>query len=1254
MNRMASDRERENRVLILVPTAKDAAVSNGILGRAGCAVATCQDIGELCAEISLGAGAVLVTDESLKSEESLVVLSAAIDCQPEWSDLPLVLLASGGADSPVAVRALHSLHNVLVLDRPVHLPTLVSAVTTALRSRERQYEIRDHLHQREQAAEELRLAVDRYERQVRLFDGVASTTPDFVYLFDVQGRFVYANRRLLEVWGMTLDEVVGKTCRELGYEPWHHDLHMREIAQVVETKLPIKAEVPFKAPRTGIFGIYEYIFTPVIGPDGEVELVAGTTRDVTERKRAEMERENMIDFLKLVGEGKSTREIARSAVELFSRLSGCEAVGVRLEKDGDFPYYEARGFSAEFLAREDSVRAHDVEGHDVQGESGQPLLDCMCGDIICGRFDAAQPFFSHGGSFWTNSTSELLAATATEGRFARTRNHCNAVGYESLALVPLHVGDNRIGLVHFADRRRDMFTADAVSLWERLANAFAVAVGKSLAEEALRASEERMQMALEVSQSFAFEWEVGTDRVLRSDGCGVVLGISDDEERHDTSQRYFQRLHGDDRDGFMRIVEALKPSADTYHTEYRVTRGDGSTVVLKESARGLFDDAGNLCRVVGVTTDVTEQKRAEEALRESERRFREVLEGSLDAAYRRDLRTDLYDYLSPVVKQVFAVELEAMRAMSVTDLLHRIHPDDRDSVRRIIDESLLTGSGRIEYRFRGDDGHYRWLADHFTVQKSESGEPLSRSGIVRDVTELRSAQDALQEDDRRKDEFLAMLGHELRNPLAAITTGLRLLRSPNAEQHEWVKESLERQTRQMVALVDDLLDIARITRGKIQLRSEIVDLRPIAESAAESTADLMAEKRHAFVVTGFEGPLRVLGDPTRLQQIIANLLNNAAKYTNDGGRIELTLARVGDEAVVQVRDNGMGIPDDMQESIFELFGQIDSAIHRPQQGLGIGLNLVKKLVELHDGLVSVVSEGADKGSQFTVRLPIVEWAEGAEGESRPPEGAGEERLDILVVEDNPDTARMLGAVLQEKGHDVRLAENGLRAIQMATQRQPDLVVLDIGLPDISGYEVAEALRRVLGHGRTLIVAATGYGQENDRQQSRQAGVDHHLVKPVEYETLALLTREWRRTARQRQPEVEPAQLTAGATTGRARPAKVLVIDDTRAIARITQRMLQDRGHETEIAFDGPSGIEVAKRFRPEVVLCDLNLPGASGFDVLKALRDEPALNGVLVAAMTGYDDDEHKGRTKTAGFNAHLVKPVSLEQLDQLIRQLPS
>lgn len=372
------------------------------------------------------------------------------------------------------------------------------------------------------------------------------------------------------------------------------------------------------------------------------------------------------------------------------------------------------------------------------------------------------------------------------------------------------------------------------------------------------------------------------------------------------------------------------------------------------------------------------------------------------------------------------------------------------------------------------------------------------------------------------DAFLAMLGHELRNPLAAITTGLTLLRSAPGDQHEWIKDSLERQTRELCRLVDDLLDISRITRGKIKLQSENVDLQHTVDRAVEAVADLMAEKGHTLTVTRSSAPLVLHGDSSRLQQIVAQLLHHAAKYTADGGHIELIAERQGTDAVVRVRDNGLGIPPEMQTSIFELFGQVESGAHRTLEGLRIGLTLSRMLVQLHGGSVGVASEGLGKGSEFWVRLPLVPASEPvARDEESSHESGPNSGLEVLVVEDNRDAVKMLAMMLEQQGHRVRVAEDGFQALRLAAQRKTDVIILDIGLPGMSGYQVAESLRRELELNDSLILAVTGYVHEEDRLRSRQAGIDYHLVKPVEYETLAAVIRTWQKSGRKRPLEDAP-------------------------------------------------------------------------------------------------------------------------------------
>lgn len=379
----------------------------------------------------------------------------------------------------------------------------------------------------------------------------------------------------------------------------------------------------------------------------------------------------------------------------------------------------------------------------------------------------------------------------------------------------------------------------------------------------------------------------------------------------------------------------------------------------------------------------------------------------------------------------------------------------------------------------------------------------ARAAIALDNTRLYRE---IQEGDRRKDEFLAMLSHELRNPLAAITNALECLKESRDDEEIFnsAEQVLDRQVTQMARLVDDLLDVSRITRGKVELRKEIIQLQSAVERAVSASRPMIAARRHDLTVSMPPEDLRLHADPVRLEQVLANLLNNAAKYTEPGGKIFLNVLCDDAQVDIRVRDTGMGIAPHLLPNVFDLFTQGDRSLDRSQGGLGIGLTLVRSLVALHGGQVEAFSEGPRQGSEFVVRLPILtEPAEAAAS----PDGAAAELAPtsasrrILLVDDNPDLTATMATLLKKLGHDVRIAADGPSAIDLATDFQPELVLVDIGLPGMNGYEVAHFLRQRLQMEQTFLVAMTGYGQSEDRQRSKEAGFDDHLVKPVPLRTV---------------------------------------------------------------------------------------------------------------------------------------------------------
>jgi PAS domain S-box-containing protein len=636
---------------------------------------------------------------------------------------------------------------------------------------ERHLREQDNQARHEQAARELAAMAGESERQRRLYETVLSNTPDLVYVFDLEHRFTYANAVLLQMWGKTFEEAVGKTCWELGYEPWHAAMHDREIEEVKATKAPIRGEVPFD----GAFGrrIYDYIFVPILGPDGEVEAVAGTTRDVTERKQFEEE------------------------------------------------------------LRDSELRFRTI----------------------------------------TNASPQMVWTALPDG----TIDYHNA--------------------------------------------------------------------------------------------------------------QFYQFVGG-----------------------------------------------------------------------------------------------------------------EAGRAEGTAWAANMLHPDDHEPGQARWAHSVASGEPyEATYRLRHHTGQYRWILARALPLRSESGDIVKWLGTDTDIHEAKLTEEALQEANHRKDEFLAMLAHELRNPLAPISAAAQVLRlaPANPDKVRQYSEVISRQVSHMTTLVNDLLDVSRVTRGMVQLEKAPVDVKTVMTSAAEQVHPLVEAGRHTLALQLGSAPASVLGDRARLIQVTANLLANAAKYTPPGGRITLSLDVEDGLVRIAVLDSGNGIEPALLPHIFDLFVQGKRTPDRAQGGLGLGLALVKNIVAMHGGQVAAHSAGPGQGSTFTVELP-------AAGPLPQPAAAAPASLAasgrarrIMLVDDNVDAAATLSALLDAAGHLVQTINDPRDAVGAALVNPPDVFILDIGMPLIDGHALARQLRAQPALAGAVFVALTGYGQSSDRESSRQAGFDRHFVKPVD-------------------------------------------------------------------------------------------------------------------------------------------------------------
>jgi PAS domain S-box-containing protein len=414
------------------------------------------------------------------------------------------------------------------------------------------------------------------------------------------------------------------------------------------------------------------------------------------------------------------------------------------------------------------------------------------------------------------------------------------------------------------------------------------------------------------------------------------------------------------------------------------------------------------------------------------------------------------------------------------------------------DQVALTSSTGIEAIevLKHEDGIHYSIVSKFPIFDA-LGRPTYVGGVAIDITERMKAEESLKQADRRKDEFLATLAHELRNPLAPLRNAVHLLklREPLDPDLVWSRDVIERQVNQMARLLDDLIDVSRITRNKLQLRKAPVEVRTLVANAVEMSRPVLDSESHELSISLPAEPLYLEADAVRLSQVVANLLNNAAKYTNRGGHIWLTVQRDGSELVVSVKDNGIGIAHDVLPRLFEMFSQAVPALERSQGGLGIGLSLVKGLVEMHGGKVEARSNGPEQGSEFVVRLPLVPGPEGYNAIPSEVHNLPGARCKIVVADDNKDAVDSLAMMLRALGHEVRTAKDGQEAIEATATFRPDVVLLDIGMPKLNGYEAARRIREEPWGKQVTLIALTGWGQDEYRQRSREAGFDHHLVKP---------------------------------------------------------------------------------------------------------------------------------------------------------------
>jgi PAS domain S-box-containing protein len=571
-------------------------------------------------------------------------------------------------------------------------------------------------------------------------------------------------------------------------------------------------------------------------------------------------------------------------------------------------------------------------------------------------------------------------------------------------------------------------------------------------------------------------------------------------------------------------VEALARGLPAHELEVAVRTGryeeegwrlrkDGTPFWASVVITALRDRSGRHLGFSKITRDLTERRRQEEQLRQSEERLRLMVESV------RDYAIFMLDPGGHIVSwNAGAERIKGYRPGEIIGKHFTVFYLPEDLARGLPQHELEVAArtGRFEdegWRLRKDGTRF-WANVVITAVFDGAGHLRGYAKVTRDLTERERLQ-TLERETRKTTEFLAMLGHELRNPLAPIRNAVEIIRAQQTDDPrvQRARDTIDRQVSHLSRLVDDLLDMSRITSGKVTLHKEPLDLAVVVSRAVEATRAALDERNHALTLTLPPDPLRVDGDATRLAQVAMNLIHNAAKYTPEGGQVWVSLRREDKQAVLSVCDNGIGISADLAPRVFDLFVQGERALDRADGGLGIGLTLVRKLVDSHGGTVEAKSAGPGQGSEFVVRLPALadDSTEAAASQQPAAPDHGPRGRRVLVVDDNSDSAETMVILLQIWGHDVHVATDGPTALAVAAERRPEVVLLDIGLPGMNGYDVARRLREIPGMEHVVLVAMTGYGQEEDRRRSWEAGFTRHLVKPIASEILKEVLGDLRRS-----------------------------------------------------------------------------------------------------------------------------------------------
>lgn len=917
----------------------------------------------------------------------------------------------------------------------------------------------------------------RHERAVQAAlayaDNIIATLREPFVVLDTDLRVKTANRSFYQNFHVTQEKTEGRFIYDLGNGQWNSPRLRTLLDEVLSNHHPVldfdmEHDFPVIGKKTMLLNARRFEAV-----DSHPDLILLAIEDITERKRAEVALEKKNERLHLLWE---TASVLLSATDPDAMLHGLLAkVGPQLGVDTYFNFMvDDSG---------DALRLVSCEG--VPKETIHTFERLEFGQAICGTVALLrQPIVATHIQQSDESKAELV----------------KSFGIRAYTCNPLMSDNILLGTLSFGSRSKDEFDPDELAFLQTISHYVAVAYAKLRTQAAVNESEMRFRFILDsIPQKLVTTKPDGGVDYFNPQWMEYT-GLTFEQIRE---WGWKQIIHPDDLHEHVREWLHATKSGEVYEHESRFRRADGEYRWHVSRGVPMRDESGQIIMWVGANTDIHEIKQAELALKDSEVRYRRLFETAKDGILILDTNTGRIDDANPFMSELLGYSHEHFLGKEPWEIGLFSDKSANEAAVKTLQESgyiryehlpLETSRGlRVEVEVVANS--YR--EDHHNVIQCNIRDITERSRLEKQLQEQAAA---LADLHRRKDEFLAMLSHELRNPLAPITNAVQLLSLQKHEdklQHK-ARNIIERQVGQMTRLIDDLLEVSRITTGRIHIKQERIALNGVVERAVETTRPLMDQCRHEFTMSMSPQSIWIFADAARVEQVIINLLTNAAKYTPDRGQVSLTVEQAADEAIIRVRDTGVGISAELLPHIFELFTQAERSLDRSQGGLGIGLCLVQRLVELHGGKVEV-SSTLGQGSEFVVRLPVMLLTVTPPKSS--PEVADETggpSLRVLVVDDNKDAAESLGLLLEALGHEIQTAYDGLSAVEAAIKFLPNVVLLDIGLPGIDGFEVVKRLRRHPELSGVVVVAMTGYGQEEDKRRSIEAGFNYHLVKPANF------------------------------------------------------------------------------------------------------------------------------------------------------------